>query len=500
MSALPLGLALLSSACNSDETWETAPINYSGTKITAFSLKKNNKILNNLDSIYFSIDLLDGRIYNANPLPCDTRIDSLGVTVSADACSELKLIMKVGEKTDSTVDYIANTDKAVVNFSEGPVRLHIVSADGQSERDYMITLNVAPAVADSLYWDELDRGALSGVDGMTRSKTVKVGDKALMLSASATGAAAISTFIPATKSGGGNWTANPVTPEFYTSSPDVNDVAGLVSPTLNVESFTASDQGFLYVLDTDGRLFISTDEGRTFKLLDNGWISISAPYPVVNSVLGVKESDGKKVWAIGSPHSGTREFGEISADFPLSGVSAAVSLSTIWSPKPMIVMTGGRPASGTPSGATWAYDGSRWAKISDDLPAGEGYAMTQYTICETDTMTWRASQKDVLIAFGGYDGEAISREVWISRDMGVNWQKGSQLLQLPEYMPAPIGASLMTFDKTLSVNDASTMAIKPITTWDCPYLYMFGGYDARGAIIDEYWSGVINHLTWKPLQ
>lgn len=497
LSAATLGLALLSSACNSNDTWETAPSNYSGTKVTGFSLKKSNKILYNLDSVYFSIDLVEGRIYNANPLPYGTRIDSLGVNITSDACTVMQLFMKVGEKTDSMIDYIADQNKAI-NFSEGPVRLHMVSADGESERDYIITLNVAPSVADSLYWDELSKGQLNGIAGMTRCKTVKAGDEALMLSTSATGAAAVSTFIPASKSGGGNWLPKPVTPEFYLTPTDVNSVA-MVNPTLKVESFTASDQGFLYVVDTEGRLFISTDKGHTFHLLDNGWVTISAPYPQNNSVLGVKNADGKNIYAIASPHTGVSELGEISADFPMGGVSGSAFLSSSWASRPMVVMIGGRTFGGAISGATWAFDGSRWAKISNDLPAGEGYAMTQYTICETDTINWTASRKNVLIAFGGSDGVAPSREVWISRDMGVNWQKGSSLLQLPEYMPAPVGASLLVFDKEYTA-DAAPKAVKPITSWQCPYLYLFGGYDAGGAIINEYWSGVINHLTWKPLQ
>ena len=113
--------------------------------------------------------------------------------------------------------------------------------------------------------------------------------------------------------------------------------------------------------------------------------------------------------------------------------------------------------------------------ISDQLPAGDGYAMSKYVIAETDTMTWTVKSREVLIAFGGMRNSVPSKEVWISRDMGVNWQKGSSLLQLPDYMPAVSGASLLVFDKTLEVGRVAPRAVKPITQWDCPYLYLFGG-------------------------
>ena len=89
-------------------------------------------------------------------------------------------------------------------------------------------------------------------------------------------------------------------------------------------------------------------------------------------------------------------------------------------------------------------------------------------------------------------------DVYVSRDMGVNWKKGSEELQLPEYIPFATGASLIVFEKTMT--DAAPAAIKPITEWQCPYLYLFGGESADGVLLDDYWSGTVNYLTRKPLQ
>ena len=120
----------------------------------------------------------------------------------------------------------------------------------------------------------------------------------------------------------------------------------------------------------------------------------------------------------------------------------------------------------------------------------------------TDSDTWDIERRDVLVALGGMNAEPCTG-VYVSRDMGVTWVKGSKELQLPDYIPFATGASLLCFDKTLTESGtpgASTLAVKPITEWPCPYLYLFGGYTPDGTPLPQYWSGVVNYLTRKPIQ
>lgn len=46
----------------------------------------------------------------------------------------------------------------------------------------------------------------------------------------------------------------------------------------------------------------------------------------------------------------------------------------------------------------------------------------------------------------------------------------------------------------------ASRAVKPIESWDCPYIYLFGGTDLTGTLNDSVWRGVLNRLTFKPLQ
>ena len=67
-------------SCNTDSYYYTEA-NYTGAPVTSFSLKSNKDVLANLDSVFFSIDLVNGRIFNAEPLPKGTDITKLPVTV-----------------------------------------------------------------------------------------------------------------------------------------------------------------------------------------------------------------------------------------------------------------------------------------------------------------------------------------------------------------------------------------------------------------------------------
>ena len=178
---LTLALAGMMSvaSCNSDSVYETETSDFGGVAVTAFSLQSDKAVLNNLDSVFFSIDLVDARIFNANPLPYGTDVSSLAVTLTSDACSELKLIESASEGgTANEVNYLTSPNEKI-NFSKGPVRLRIVSVNGKNTRDYTIEVNVSKFVADSLYWAQVDKTDLpTSFSTPTGQKTVKFKDKA----------------------------------------------------------------------------------------------------------------------------------------------------------------------------------------------------------------------------------------------------------------------------------------------------------------------------------
>ena len=40
---------------------------------------------------------------------------------------------------------------------------------------------------------------------------------------------------------------------------------------------------------------------------------------------------------------------------------------------------------------------------------------------------------------------------------------------------------------------------KPVDEWDCPFIYLFGGYDESGQLRNSLWRGVIRRFTFRPL-
>ena len=104
--------------------------------------------------------------------------------------------------------------------------------------------------------------------------------------------------------------------------------------------------------------------------------------------------------------------------------------------------------------------------------------------------------------------------------MGLNWKLADDLMQLPEYIPNMGGAQALVFDRTMTArstsgwveypskslpywwkisNPINSRASQNTNTWECPYIYLFGGYDENGNLYNTIWRGVINRLSFKPV-
>lgn len=502
-SALSILGAAVVVSCNSSTGYETEPVDYSGVTLTGFSLQANSDVLNNLDSVFFSIDLANSEVFNADSLPMSTDVSALAITLSYDACSQAMLYESPGEDgTENEINYLEDSDSKI-NFANGPVRLHLVSADGLNSRDYTLRVNVHKVKSDSLCWGEMAFDRLpTNLQRPTSQKTVRFGDKVYCLSTD-----------------GSDFNMS-VSDNPYSGEWNVETVA-FPSSSVEVRSLTASNAG-LYVLGSAGELLESSD-GITWSDTGCRWATIIAGYE--DRVLGLTLSDGKYCHA-SYPFAGNDSGVEVPTGFPVSGNSVAIELDSKWANSRQILTMGGRDSSGNLSGAAWAYDGSLWVKLSSGLPAAEGYAVVPYTISETDTLTWRVAESQVLLAFGGKKATEINRTVYLSRDYGVTWVKADEFLQLPDAMPSVHSADVVVFNTLIDQSQPAAVGSKwksirlaelpvwfrglgqnpasrsseRVSTWECPYLYMFGGIDSNGNFQPTVWRGVVNHLSFRPLQ
>lgn len=499
--SLVLAGALMLSACNSKEEpyYEADQENLREVAVKGFSLKANSKVLNNLDSVFFSIDLNTARIFNADSLPYGTDVSALAVSLTTDACSKVTIFSPgENEGEEKEIDYLTD-ESAKINFSKGAVKLHLVSYDGERSRDYDIKVNVHKVVPDSLYWSEAAyRNLPTTFRNPVAQKTQKSSWSGQVYCLTTDGVAYNMSVTP-----------DPYKGDWYDGTPHFGK-------DVDVASFTYAE-GKFYILAGDGELLVSTNPYDGWSGTGEYWSSIIGGYGQT-SVLGLKKS-GNRYLHVAYPAVPETV---APADFPVSGNSAVVEFSTKWASKPQIVSMGGRLADGSLSGATWAYDGSKWAKIGDGMKPAENYSVTRYTITETDTVSWRLKESEVLLAFGGRSDAGVGRDVYLSRDMGMTWKKGDKYLQLPKYMPSVYGADMIVFNTpmTAAVNGSDAAAwhevplkklpsvyampksriATPVENWECPFLYMFGGFDENGVLQNSLWRGVINHFTFRPLE
>lgn len=475
---LPLAMGLLAVApsCNSADDYEEENYDYSVVAVKSFSLKSNSNVLHNLDSVFFTIDLNSAQVFNADSLPVGTNVSELKVNLTTSDCSSVKFFVP-NENGDTAEINFTDDAEAKIDFSRGPVKLRLVAFDQKTTRDYFVKVNVHKMVPDSLYWSEIASYALPGITNPTAQKSVKMGSNAYCLTTD------------------GSRYEMSVAYDLY-------HAAWVTKPSAlpagaKVNTLTASDDA-LYILSASNELLRSAD-GLQWTGCGVTWQGITVGYG--NSVVGVEQKDGNFYHAI-YPANG-EAMAKVAPNFPISGNAGAVGFSSKWSQSPQVITVGGRTASGALTGSTWAFDGHTWAQLSNSLPAAEGMAVTSYTVAQTDTVAWRVVERDVMLAFGGRSAEGNLRTVYLSVDMGLNWKRADKMLQLPDYIPSLTGADLLVFSTQLHIAlpaGVRSRAVAPITEWECPYLYLIGGVDASGALQPKVWRGVVNHLSFKPLQ
>lgn len=495
---LAIASTLSFAACNeSDDPYEYQLS--SSVLVSGFSLSEDKNVLDSLENVFFSIDLVEAKIYNADSLPYGTNVSRLvPVIATPSTASAVQLEFPRPGMTDSIVNYLTNSTDSI-DFSNGPVKLRVKSQSGSVERVYEIKVNVHQVKADTLAWYAVESAPLpTSMEHPDAQRTVELGGTYYCLTSKGT------EYCLAT-------TTNPSDPRWQTK-------AVAFSFDANVESLRATDDA-LYILGKDGTLYASTDF-VTWTPTGQTWHYAYGKYG--NQLLGSKQEDGN--WLIASyPDNKTWP---MPANFPISGTSEPSCYTPILGLSQQLVMTGGRTAEGKMLGGSWSFDGQNWAYVTlQPMPYElEDMAMVPYAIFETSSSNWVPTEVPALLAFGGHDANgSINPLVLYSLDWGMSWHKAPTLMQMPESLPKVWGASAFVYSTEMS--DAESRAggwagvahrglfpqcawpweigvsrvSKPITEWECPAIYMLGGRNYFGETQNAMWRGVILRYTFKPL-
>lgn len=510
LAALLAGVSLC--ACNEDEkTYSIDGIDLSvnqnsNTAITEFSLKANRKVLAGLDSVFFSIDLEKFSIFNADSLPKGTDISKMLVTIGNSGSSKIVIAytdFDTQEKKE--IDYSESSYTDSINFYDD-VTITVTSLDERYSKTYDVKVNVHQVEADSLCWGSMQFAPLPGAKTPVAQGTALKDNKLYCFTAAADGKISLAT------------TETPETPASW----EVKTVTLPFTPRLET---IKADNNNLYILDTDGALYSSVN-ADTWTRLQTDWVSTIG---TINNVLYGIGIDNGQYRFVSQPAGANDANSQVPADFPVTGTSQMYLFENAWSSQPQGIITGGRCADGTLSGYSWGFDGNSWARFGC-LPEGaalENVTMFPYYTFTTDQTNWQTTKYQTLFAMGGTDAEGeVQKDVYVSRDNGLNWQLADTLMQLPEEMPALSAAQAFVIEQTLydakqatasgawneiatrripawyqlDVQAPASRAVAPITEWACPYVYLFGGVQQDGQMSNSIWRGAINRLTFKPLQ
>lgn len=496
---IPAALSLGMASCNSDDKTTTgediAAVTISTVAVKNFNLKADSKVLANLDSVFFSIDLNRGVIFNADSLPKGTKISKLiPVITFQTAMSKAEIIMEGnGSEKPDTVNYLTNANDSI-DFSR-KVSLKVTALDGVNSYTYQLKVNVHTQNPDSLMWGNMAVAKLpSRMEAPVAQKSVIFDGKAVSMIREADNSLTLSSSSDLLA---GNWTKNEISLPF--------------SPAL--ETLEATESA-LYMLDENGGLYSSAD-GLTWTATGEVWQDIIGPY--MDSVLGIK---GTSTGAVHChyPASGVISDTAVDPEFPISGRSSFHILDTRWASSPTGILAGGVTPSGELSSAVWAFDGSRWTVINQSsLPALNGASLVKYYNYRKSTHAFQQRKYNVWIVVGGIlaDGK-MNRDIYLSYDNGVNWTKGTGLLQLPDFIPALSCADGLVMEslRNAEISDAWTAKATPVpvgltradydingyeVSWQCPYIYLIGGNLSDGSLSDSIWRGVLARLTFQPI-
>lgn len=482
-------------ACNkkSDDDEEAeAAVTSSNVAVSSFTLTADDDVLDDLDSIFFAIDLEKGLIFNADSLPKGTDVSKLiPVITFIGAMTKADLTFNKDNRTDTTVNYLANT-KDSIDFTY-PVTLDVTAADGTSSFSYTIKVNVHQTDPDTLIWDRLASSILpSRFDNPVAQKTVSIADKVYCL-------------------------IEEYNAQFTLSeTQDLNNVDWEKTEldfnfTPITESFSTTQNEF-FILDTEGNLYNSSD-AINWAITGETWISIIGNYN--NCLLGLKEQDGILVHTSYPTQTEAGFDTPIAASFPISGRSALGIMETKWATSPIAIFAGGVTESGEMSTSIWGFDGNTWETINaTTLPALEAPMLAHYIVYRETPLPFKEIAFDAWLLFGGKtENGDLNNGMYVSLDNGVNWASASDYMNLSEEIPSLYAADILVVDFPMSTNieDLWTRAQNFTRAglsytiegydilWQCPYLYIFGGYGNDALLSSVIWRGLLARLSFTTL-
>ena len=498
IGALVCGLV----ACNADDDADLIYTSNTNTMVRTFSLAADIDVLTNLSYRYFTIDLVKGQIFNPDSFPYGTDISALVPEITFDNPSSVEIT--VFNKDDGsllkTIDYLAD-DSDSIDFNND-VKMKVVAADGVTTQEYRIEVRVHQVQADSLVWATLGAHTLPTLlETPVAQKTVAFGDKAYCFTTDGTAYNLGVSSTPADQ-----W-------DLYAFA--------LWGDTFSVSTIVASSDTIFALCgtpDADGNqtLCRSTDGLTWTPVADARFAALIGVWG--ERLMGVAATSAGYVHATYEEGAYAAEMA-VDADFPVSGYSNTIAYRDTSYGTSQIYFFGGRCADDSYSGHIWAYDGERWAALSNVGIAGgagasvsprEGALFFSYYNDEYNAESDYFVRRIYYYILGGKDASGVCNDLYYTNTLGGYWEQAAK--GTPLYV-SNMRFTPRAFASAYISEESSVVPATSLSTWQwadtpylsrmtrssnevVPYVYVLGGYDSRNNFIDEICRGVVWRFTF----
>ena len=426
-------------------------------QILTFSLSSDS--IPGLKDVVFTIDQLNGRIYNADSMPFGTELKEK-VICTVKFASTVLTCQVIQEAKGDTI-YWNTTDS--LDFTK-PVQFINTAWDEKTTKKYIAQLNIHQVVPDSMEWglyaDKIANEAIK------EEQTVVFGEGSaeyyyMYMQPANTGKGYM--LYRSAVTDGKNWTAMPLT--------------GLPAGEVRLSQITEYENN-LYAVTTKGALYHSSN-GQDWALVENA--------PSVQAVLGsividddftgsgrqqsalatIVNANGALTYARMDKTMNWKNGDAVDVDFPVTGFGH-VSYNSMYRAR-LMVLAGRNQNNGLLNSAWSTEDGINWAILTDEqaepFDKQEGASVVEY------------DDQFFMISGINETGKASSA-IYLSKDGGVSWNVSDTLVMMPPEFKARGFASIYV-DKD-------------------KYMYLFGGKETTNSnVLDQIWRGRINRLGFK---
>lgn len=460
---LLVGISYLMTSCLGSEKTETEEWLYGNAQIASFSI--SNELMGDMSVVKFTIDQLNGKIFNKDSMPYGTVFeDKVLFNISLDSQYPMSGIQMIEQATGDTVRSISDS----VNFTE-PVMITVYAYDGRSSKTYEAKLNIHQVNPDTIVWNRSDL-----IDGKTFQDMKAVSyNNAYYLFVKESG---VYQLYRLDVSDMNNQEKLPLS--------DFPDKAILSQITVfENELYVITEAGVLYA-SADGQVWSPVEGGKSIRAI-LGYLpesTISGRSAVLCCV--IEEGETFYFGTIDKTLTYTRGR-ELPENFPIINFGQFNYVTMYY---PRLTLSSGRDSKNRLTNTTWAtMDGLTWAALSNPqmtFSNREGVAFTYYDNC--------------FFVVGGFDesGQAL-HDIWFSKDQGINWlssktvrvylgdndEDGTEEYVDEEHPIYPLPEEYVARGFSSVVVDKDN------------YMLLFGGKaDKNTNVLNELWRGRINRL------